>query len=283
MTGIDRNFTIYDSDDQNNVVKAALNELNLDDKKFKPSSIHNAISTAKNELITPDEYKAETYFNEIAGRVYTRYNQILRANNALDFDDLLMETVRLLQHNAETRARLQERYTHVLIDEFQDTNIAQYRLVQLLADKHKNLYAVGDPDQSVYAWRGADYRNVMRLREDYPNLQVIALQQNYRSTQTILDAAMAVIKKNKHRQHIELFTERGQGPKIAVRELFNEDEEGQYVTDTIYEILKSKARRTRRDRDHVSHQRAKPRGRRRVCAGRHDVQAGRRHALLCAP
>jgi DNA helicase II / ATP-dependent DNA helicase PcrA len=241
LTDVDRNFTIYDADDQNNVVKAALAEMNLDDKKFKPQAIHNAISTAKNELITPEDYRPDTYFNEIAGRVYTRYNQILRANNALDFDDLLMESVLLLRNNASTRERLQERYAHILIDEFQDTNIAQYRLVQLLSGKHRNLYAVGDPDQSVYAWRGADYRNVLRLREDYPELKVIALEQNYRSTQTILDAAMAVIKKNANRQHINLFTQREGGPKIAVRELFNEDEEGQYVVDTIAELIRQKA------------------------------------------
>jgi DNA helicase-2/ATP-dependent DNA helicase PcrA len=241
LASVDRNFTIYDADDQINVVKTVLGELNLDDKKYKPNAIHTVISTAKNELITPDDYTPDTYFNEIASRVYPRYNQILRLNNALDFDDLLMESVLLLQTNASARERLQERYAHVLIDEFQDTNIAQYTLVKILAGKHGNLYAVGDPDQSIYAWRGADYRNVARLREDYPALQVIPLDQNYRSTQTILDAAMAVIKKNRNRQHIELFTERGKGPKIALRELFNEDEEGQYVTETIRELLKAKA------------------------------------------
>jgi DNA helicase-2/ATP-dependent DNA helicase PcrA len=241
IPNIDRNFTIYDADDQISVVKSVLAELNLDEKKYKPQSIHSGISSAKNELITPQEYTPDSYFNEKVGEVYKRYNEVLRANNALDFDDLLMETVRLLQNNAATRERLQDRYAHTLIDEFQDTNIAQYRLVQLLSGKYRNLYAVGDPDQSVYAWRGADYRNVLRLREDFPDLNVIPLARNYRSTQTILDAAMAVIKRNPNRQHIELFTDRGNGPKIAVRELFNEDEEGQYVVDTIGELLKHKA------------------------------------------
>jgi DNA helicase-2/ATP-dependent DNA helicase PcrA len=129
---LDRSFTIYDADDQTNVVKAALQELNLDEKKYKPSSIHAAISTAKNELITPEAYKPDSYFNEIAGRVYVRYNAILRANNALDFDDLLMETVLLLQRNASVREKMQERYLHVLVDEFQDTNIAQYTLIKLI-------------------------------------------------------------------------------------------------------------------------------------------------------
>lgn len=241
LPGLDKNFTIYDADDQINVVKAALAELNLDEKKFKPAAIHSAIGTAKNELITPEQYRPDNYFNEIAGKVYERYNRVLRANNALDFDDLLMETVLLLQRSATTRERLQDRYAHVLIDEFQDTNIAQYRLAHLLAGKHRNLYGVGDPDQSVYSWRGADYRNVLRLREDFPDLNVIALEQNYRSTQTILDAAMAVIKRNPNRQHIELFTQRGAGPKIAIRELFNEDEEGQYVVETIDEIVRQGA------------------------------------------
>jgi DNA helicase-2/ATP-dependent DNA helicase PcrA len=239
--GLDRNFTIYDSDDQQNVVKAALAELNIDEKKYKPSSIHAAISTAKNELITPEEYRPDSYFNEIAGRVYARYNAVLRANNALDFDDLLMETVLLLQRSATVRERMQERYLHVLVDEFQDTNIAQYTLIKLISARHRNVFCVGDVDQGIYRWRGADHRNVLRLRDDFPDLNTIALEQNYRSTQTILDAAMAVIKKNPNRTHINLFTQRGYGPKIAVREMFNEDEEAQYVVDTIAELVRQKA------------------------------------------
>ena len=234
--GVGRDFTIYDADDQLTAVKAALSQLNLDEKKYKPGAIHHIISTAKNELISPEDFRPDTYFNEIAKRVYEKYNAILRANNALDFDDLLMESVRLLMVNQPVRERMQERYLHVLVDEFQDTNIAQYNLVNLIAGKHHNLFCVGDPDQSIYKWRGADYRNVLRLQQDYPNLDIIALDQNYRSTQTILDSAMAVIKKNPNRKHIKLFTERGQGPKIVLRELFNEDEEAQYVVDTIHEL-----------------------------------------------
>jgi DNA helicase-2/ATP-dependent DNA helicase PcrA len=239
--GLDRNFTIYDTDDQTNVVKAALAEMNIDEKKYKPSAILGAISNAKNELITPEQYKPDSYFNEIAGRVYARYNAILRANNALDFDDLLMETVLLLKRNDQVREKLQERYLHVLVDEFQDTNIAQYTLVKLIAGKHRSLFCVGDPDQGIYRWRGADHRNAQRLRDDFHDLQVIPLDQNYRSTQTILDAAMAVIKKNPNRTHINLFTQKGHGPKIAVREMFNEDEEAQYVVDTIAELTRQKA------------------------------------------
>ena len=239
--GVDHDFTIYDSDDQLTAVKAALSQLNLDEKKYKPGAIHHVISTAKNELITPDDFCPDTYFNEVAKRVYEKYNAILRANNALDFDDLLMESVRLLNQNQPVRDRMQERYLHVLVDEFQDTNIAQYNLVNLLAGKHQNLFCVGDPDQSIYKWRGADYRNVLRLQQDYPALEIIALDQNYRSTQTILDSAMAVIKKNPNRKHIKLFTERGQGPKIVLRELFNAEEEAQYVVDTILELQKQDA------------------------------------------
>ncbi|MGQ9814730.1 MAG: ATP-dependent helicase, partial [Candidatus Roseilinea sp.] len=241
LIGVDHNFAIFDADDQINVVKSALADLNIDDKKYKPTAIHSVISRAKNELIWPDQFQSKTYFEEVAGRVYARYNQMLRANNALDFDDLLMETVRLLQENPAVRERLQERYLHALVDEFQDTNLAQYVLVTLIAGKHRNLFCVGDPDQSIYAWRGADYRNVMRLQEDFPDLNVIALDQNYRSTQTILDAAMSVIRRNPNRRHIKLFTERGQGPKIVVRELYTEDEEAQYVVDTIRELVDQRA------------------------------------------
>ncbi len=241
LIGVDHNFAIFDADDQINVVKSALAELNIDDKKYKPAAIHSVISHAKNELIWPDQFRSKTYFEEVAGRVYARYNQMLRANNALDFDDLLMETVRLLRENPAVAERLQDRYLHVLVDEFQDTNMAQYVLVTLIAGKHRNLFCVGDPDQSIYAWRGADYRNVLRLQDDYPDLNVIALDQNYRSTQTILDAAMSVIQRNPNRRHIKLFTERGQGPKIVVRELYTEDEEAQYVVDTIRELVDQQA------------------------------------------
>jgi DNA helicase-2/ATP-dependent DNA helicase PcrA len=239
--GVDHDFSIYDADDQLTAVKAALSQLNLDEKKYKPGAIHHVISTAKNELISPEDFRPDTYFNEVARRVYEKYNAILRANNALDFDDLLMESVRLLTQSQAVRERLQERYLHVLVDEFQDTNIAQYNLVGLISGKHHNLFCVGDPDQSIYKWRGADYRNVLRLQQDYPALAIIALDQNYRSTQTILDSAMAVIKKNPNRKHIKLFTERGQGPKIVLRELFNGDEEAQYVVDTIRELESQKA------------------------------------------
>ncbi len=239
--GLDRNFAIYDSDDQVAVVKTVLGEQNLDDKKYKPQAVHARISTAKNELQSPDDFVAGSYFDEIVKRVYARYNAILRANNAVDFDDLLMESVLLLRTVPSVRERMQERYAQVLVDEFQDTNQAQYEFVNQIAARNKNIFCVGDMDQSIYSWRGADYRNLIRLKDDYPNLTTIPLEQNYRSTQTVLDAAMAVIKKNPNRVHVNLFTNRGHGPKIVLRELFNEAEEAQYVVDTIRELAREKA------------------------------------------
>ena len=241
LISIDRNFAIFDSDDQLSVIKAAFKELNLDEKRVKPSTVHGIISNLKNELVTPELFAPDTYINEIAQRVYEKYNAILRANNGLDFDDLLMETVRLLRESAPARERLQERTLHVLVDEFQDTNIAQYEMLRLISAKHRNLFCVGDPDQSIYKWRGADYRNAKRLEQDFPELAVIPLDQNYRSTQTILDAAMAVIKRNPNRRHINLFTEKGPGPRIVQRELYNAEEEAQYVIDTIAEMARLKA------------------------------------------
>ncbi|MBX7214125.1 MAG: UvrD-helicase domain-containing protein [Thermoflexales bacterium] len=241
LIGIDRNFAIFDSDDQLGVIKAAVKSLNLDEKRAKPNAIHGIISNLKNELVAPEQFTPDSYINELAQRVYVRYNELLRANNALDFDDLLMETVRLLREAAPARERLQERTLHTLVDEFQDTNIAQYEMLRLIAGKHRNLFCVGDPDQSIYKWRGADHRNAQRLERDFADLAVIPLDQNYRSTQTILDAAMAVIKRNPNRRHINLFTEKGQGPRIVVRELYNADEEAQYVVDTIAELKRLQA------------------------------------------
>jgi DNA helicase-2/ATP-dependent DNA helicase PcrA len=241
LVGLDRNFVIYDTDDQISVVKAVLAEQNIDEKKYKPAALLGRISNAKNELLTPAEFRAISYFDEIAKRVYVRYNQILRANDAVDFDDLLMESVLMLRNNPSVLERIQDRYAHVLVDEFQDTNIAQYELAKLIAGKYKNLFCVGDPDQGIYSWRGADYRNLLRLRDDFSQLNIIPLEQNYRSTQTVLDAAMAVIKRNPNRQHIDLFTQRGKGPKIVLRELFNEAEEAQYVVDTINELVRQNA------------------------------------------
>ena len=192
-------FVIFDDNDQLAIVKQALERLNLNDKQYKPQTLLAAISKAKNELIPPEDFTPDSYFNEIAGRVYAEYQKLLRQNNAYDFDDLLCEVVYLFRNQPDVLKKYQTQYDHVLVDEFQDTNTAQYAMVNLLSATKRNLYVVGDPDQSVYRWRGADYRNVKRFENDHPDTKVILLEQNYRSTQNVLDAAMSVINKNHNR------------------------------------------------------------------------------------
>lgn len=228
-----RSFNIYDTDDQQAVVKRAIRDLDLDEKAWKPASIHHAISKAKNEMITPDKFPARTYQEEIIARVYERYQKVLIENNALDFDDLLLVTLQLFRRNAPVREKYQQQYQHVMVDEFQDTNMVQYELTKIVAAGHRNLFVVGDLDQGVYSWRGADYRNVLRFREDYPDHKLIRLSQNYRSTETILAAARQVIRKNKNRIENDLFTERGKGAKIRVIEAYNEREEASFVAEEI--------------------------------------------------
>ncbi|MEK7277223.1 MAG: UvrD-helicase domain-containing protein, partial [Chloroflexota bacterium] len=218
--GVTRDFVIFDDSDQLAVVKQAMERLKLDEKQYRPQALLGAISKAKNELITPAEYRAETYFAEIAGRVYTEYQKLLRENNAFDFDDLLMQVVLLFREHPDMLARYHQNYDHVLVDEFQDTNTAQYALLKLLTATKRNLYVVGDPDQSVYRWRGADYRNVRRFQDDHPDAVTILLEQNYRSTQLILDAAMGVIDQNTGRTRKQLFTVRDGGLKIQLHEAY---------------------------------------------------------------
>jgi DNA helicase-2/ATP-dependent DNA helicase PcrA len=229
-------FVIFDTADQEALVKQAVQELNLDDKKFRPASLLSKISAAKNELIGPDEYPAPNYAAEITRRVYVRYQELLAANNALDFDDLLVSVVRLFRAQPEVLAKYQRTFEHVLVDEFQDTNTVQYALLLELTRIKRNLYAVGDPDQSVYRWRGADYRNVHKLKEDFRELNLILLEQNYRSTQIILDAAMAVIDKHPGRTRKQLFTSRQGGVKLFMFEAYNEEEEARFVVDTIAQL-----------------------------------------------
>ncbi len=238
--GLNRDFVIYDADDQESLVKRALQDLNIDDKKHKPSAVLNAISSAKSELIPPEAYAAPTYWHEAVGRVYVRYQELLRANNALDFDDLLMEVVRLFDQNPTVLGYYQNRYWHILVDEFQDTNTAQYALLRQLAARSRNVFVVGDEDQSVYRFRGADFRNVQRFQEHYPDAQVLLLEQNYRSTQTILDAARAVIRRNSRRTDKRLFTERGGGTPLSIYEAYNEDDEALYVVNTLEDLIRSR-------------------------------------------
>ena len=233
-------FVIYDDDDQQRVVKAAIRDLNLDEKTYRPPSVHGAISRAKNELIFPADYPVQTYRDEVVKRVYKRYQELLKQNNAVDFDDLLLWTAHLLSEFPVVREKYARRFRHVLVDEFQDTNFAQYVLLKHLASGHGNIFCVGDPDQSIYRWRGADYRNVQRFEQDFPEAQVILLEQNYRSKQTILNAAMAVIDRNPHRRRKNLFSERGAGDKVTYFEAPDDYSEAAFVVDTIAGLVAGK-------------------------------------------
>ena len=230
-------YVIFDTDDQVTAVTQALNELNVDTKKFNPRRVLGAISTAKNELTEPREFRALDYFGEIVARVYPRYQAILLDNNALDFDDLLMQMVVLMRDNDGVRSKYQDLLDYVLVDEFQDTNTAQYRLVQYFAknagDAPGNVFVVGDEDQGIYAFRGADYRNVLQFKKDYPTAKVILLEQNYRSKQNILSAARSVIDRNPNRTQKHLFSDRGDGDPLMIFEAYNEQDEARYIVEQI--------------------------------------------------
>ncbi|WP_033169236.1 DNA helicase PcrA [Selenomonas sp. ND2010] len=230
-----KNFVIYDSSDSQVVIKDCLKELNLDPKQYAPNSIQNAISNAKNQLMGPKamERDADNFFQKKVAEVYKLYAQKLRTNNALDFDDLLMVSVILLEENEEIRTKYQRRFKYILVDEYQDTNGAQYQLTKILAAQHHNLCVVGDADQSIYGWRGADIRNIMDFEQDYPEAKTIKLEQNYRSTKNILAAANAVIEHNVNRKKKDLWTENATGEKLTSYEARDERDEAQFIATTI--------------------------------------------------
>jgi DNA helicase II / ATP-dependent DNA helicase PcrA len=236
---LESNFVIFDSDDQERLVKAIIREMNLNEKLYRAASVHASISRAKNELILPDDFPINTYRDEVVKRVYTEYQKRLIASNAVDFDDLLVYTARLLEDNPAVRDKYAQRFRHVLVDEFQDTNLAQYALVKHLASHHKNIFCVGDPDQSIYAWRGADYRNIRRFEQDFPDAQTVLLEQNYRSHQNILDVAMGVIDRASNRRKKRLFSDRGAGEKIFFYEARDDYGEASFVVDTIAQLVAS--------------------------------------------
>lgn len=236
---IESNFVIFDSDDQQSLTKAIIREMNLNEKLYRAQSVHASISRAKNELITPDDFPINTYRDEVVKRVYTEYQKRLIASNAVDFDDILVYTAQLMEDNIPVREKYAQRFRHVLVDEFQDTNLAQYALVKHLASHHKNIFCVGDPDQSIYAWRGADYRNIRRFEQDFPDAQTILLEQNYRSHQNILDVAMGVIDRAKNRRKKRLFSDRGAGEKIFFYEARDDYGEASFVVDTIAQLVAS--------------------------------------------
>jgi DNA helicase-2/ATP-dependent DNA helicase PcrA len=233
--GYRSNFTIYDQADQVRLVKACLEELERDPKRFVPRGIHAQISNAKNLLITPDDYKARvsSFYDQTVADVYDLYQRRLFASNAADFDDLLMLTVQVLERFPEARQRWQKTFRYVLVDEYQDTNHAQYRLLQLLAGEHRNVFAVGDPDQSIYAFRGADIRNIMEFERDFGGAKQIALEQNYRSTNAVLRAANAVISENRERKPKNLWSELGEGDPVRVIEVEDEHAEARFVASEI--------------------------------------------------
>jgi ATP-dependent DNA helicase UvrD/PcrA len=239
--GYRSNFTIYDQADQVRLVKACLEELGKDPKRFTPRGIHSQISNAKNQLITPDEYTARvsSFWDQTVAEVYDLYQRRLFRSNAVDFDDILMLTVQVLERFPEARERWQKAFRHVLVDEYQDTNHAQYRFLQLLAEKHRNVFAVGDPDQSIYAFRGADIRNILDFERDFGGAGVIALEQNYRSTNRILEAANAVIDNNRARKPKRLWSELGEGDPVEVVEVEDEHAEARFVAAEIARQVES--------------------------------------------
>ena len=229
--GYRSNFTIYDQADQVRLVKQCLEELERDPKRFTPRGIHNQISHAKNRLISPDEYanQVQSFYDQTVADVYQLYQRRMFASNAVDFDDLLMLTVDVLDRFPDVREKWQKAFRYILVDEYQDTNHAQYRLLQLLAEKHGNLMAVGDPDQSVYGFRGADINNILDFERDFPGTRTIALEQNYRSTNAILDAANNVISNNRERKPKQLWSELGDGEPVRVLEVEDEHAEARFV------------------------------------------------------
>ena len=226
-----RDFTIFDTGEQATLVKDVLRQLNYSDKDYNPRAILSIISRAKNESISPQKYEiiADGYFERVVAEVYPLYQDALRLNNSLDFDDLLLFTVELLNKNTEIRQSYQNRFEYILVDEYQDTNRCQYELVRLLTGEKQNICVVGDDDQSIYAFRGADIRNILDFEQDYPNARVLRLEQNYRSTQNILDAAWSVVQNNKARKSKKLWTEQEEGELVTCYEAMDENDEAGYV------------------------------------------------------
>ncbi|MBN2047131.1 MAG: UvrD-helicase domain-containing protein [Anaerolineaceae bacterium] len=231
---INNNYVIMDSDDQISIIKRIIKEMNIDDKQYRPYSIHSSISNAKNNLVSPDQYPTQTLRDKITQRVYAQYQNTLTINNAVDFDDLLYWTVKLFEQHPMVRDSYARQFQHVLVDEFQDTNLVQYALLKHLSAHYGNLFVVGDEDQSIYRWRGADYRNILRFEEDFPKAQTILLEENYRSTQLILDAAQAVINENDNRTPKDLQSARNKaGRHIILHEAYDDRDEAVYIVDTI--------------------------------------------------
>lgn len=238
--GLDRSFAIYDDPDQLDIIKRSMRETDVDPKRFSPRAVQSAMSKAKSSLLGAEGFAMRTasYFDEVVGRVFERYELLMAQSGAVDFDDLLLKMYQMLDQHPEIAAKYQDRYVHFMIDEFQDTNVVQYAIARKITEKHRNLCVVGDPDQSIYSWRNADIRNILSFQDDFPDAKVIPLEQNYRSTQTILDAADNLISANSQRFERELFTENGDGVPIVVSEGYDEYEEAQLVLKEISTLTK---------------------------------------------
>ena len=239
--GLSRDFTIYDDSDQQALLKRCMTEVNVDPKRFPVRAVGSSISSAKSQLVDPEQFGKtnSNYWEEIVHRVYERYQLLLARNSAVDFDDLLFKVSNMLRDHPEITSKYQQRYLHLMVDEFQDTNIAQYTIARQLAEGYRNVCVVGDPDQSIYSWRNADIRNILSFQKDFPEAKVITLEENYRSTQTILNGAGEVISANEQRVDKELFTKNDKGAPIVVVEGYNEQEEAQYVVKEVERLVES--------------------------------------------
>lgn len=240
--GLSNRFSIYDTNDQLDLIKESMGRLFISIKDYKPQAVLATISSAKNELIDPKQYSlfARGQFQKTVAKIYKVYQDLLKENDAVDFDDLISQTIYLFQNNPEVISKYQNKFRYILIDEYQDTNRAQYFLTKLLAKKHNNVCVVGDFSQSIYSWRGADYKNLIRFKEDFPKAQTFSLSQNYRSTQKILDGASSVISKNTTHPVLNLWTENPIGEEIEVYESINEQDEADFVIKSIFSIGVSK-------------------------------------------
>ncbi len=243
--GIDPNFVIYDDSDQISLIREIFKAKNIDDKSIQARAVLNEISSAKEKLLTPEKYadKATGFFGRIASEVYKSYNALLLKANALDFDDILFYTVRLLDQRKEVLEKYQDRFLHVLVDEYQDVNFAQYQVVHQLAGQHRNVVVVGDDDQSIYAWRGADVSLILRFSSDHPDAKIVKLERNYRSTKNILAGANAVIEKNRGRANKQLWTENDEGAPITLTQAGTEQDEAMLVADAILKDVRTGRRK----------------------------------------
>jgi DNA helicase II / ATP-dependent DNA helicase PcrA len=241
--GISPNFAIMDETDQRSIVKDVLHDLDYDERQISPGAALAEISKAKNALLTPDAYETKntSFIGERFANVYREYDRRLQESNGLDFDDLISRTIALLESDLETRTRYQNKFRYILVDEYQDVNYAQYRLCAILAGEHKNLTVVGDDDQSIYSWRGSDYKNILRFEEDFPGAKVFKLEENYRSTETILGVANELVINNTTRAEKTLFTKRAAGEKITVYGAETERAEARYVIEKIKELVREGA------------------------------------------